>query len=182
MEKPGVALRQSIMLTLIILCMLFLFERFFHKPRSLKVAEVAQEIRAEQEKLQASQNLLSQLAARKPSAIDSKASQDLLEKYVKSNDRFSKVVSSIASENEANPYQLNRISAEKQTQIAGYSQTLYNVELEATFISVGKFLERLEDSPLLTEVDSIEITRLNSEMKRCKTKIRLFSYVAKGGM
>jgi hypothetical protein len=73
------------------------------------------------------------------------------------------------------------MSTASQTFSGGFTQVAYDIELESNFLAVGRFLQRLEDSPLLTELHSIEIERAPSEMKRVRTNIKLYSYALTGG-
>ena len=43
----------------------------------------------------------------------------------------------------------------------------------------GKLLEQLEDAPVLTEVQSVEILRITDELKRCIAKIKLHGYFSR---
>jgi hypothetical protein len=113
-----------------------------------------------------------------PASLELKTSNELLDKYMKSNDRFSNVISTVISNSNNLSFVVNKIATESQAQLMGYAQTLYSIQASASFISIGKFLESLEDSPLLTEVQSIDIERTGNELKMCKANIKLFSYVS----
>ena len=125
-------------------------------------------------------NKLAALSTRVPASEELKATHQLLDKYLKSNDRFSSVVTNLVASSKEESFLLTKVVSENQTKMSGYTQTLYHLEAETSFISIGKFLERLEESPLLTEVQSIDIVRLEDEMERCKASIKLFSYVVGG--
>lgn len=171
--------RECILLSLVCLGLTGAYVHYWRSPKAARIKETERAILVTEAEIVSNTNLLSQLSARQPVSVESKASQDLLEKYQKSNSRLANVITSIATDNPKYPFLLSRISTESQGAADGFSQILYNIELEATFVSIGKFLERLEDSPLLTEVNSIEIARVDSEMKRCHTKIKLLSYSLK---
>jgi Tfp pilus assembly protein PilO len=143
--------------------------------------DLKNEVTSVQASVDKNQALLVALQSRAPASADLRTSNDLLEKYLKNNDRFSNVVAGIVSNSNHSTFNVTKISAESQAQLYGYSQILYSIEADASFISIGKFLESLEDSSLLTEVSSIEIGRTGSELRLLKTKIKLFSYVSKSG-
>ena len=102
-----------------------------------------------------------------------------MDQYVLFNDRFSSVISSIVNSSKSKAFTLTKLSLEDQSTENGYKKMLYSLDAEASFIEIGKFLEKLEDAPLLTEVSSVEINRIDNEMKRCQAHIKLFSYVRK---
>jgi hypothetical protein len=89
-------------------------------------------------------------------------------------------VMGIVSGSQQGAFSISKILAEKSKKTGAYTQTLYELETESSFLAIGKFLESLEDSPLLTEVESVEISRIEQEMKRCTAKIRLYGYVGEG--
>ncbi|NDC76530.1 MAG: hypothetical protein EBZ67_01400 [Chitinophagia bacterium] len=74
---------------------------------------------------------------------------------------------------------IRNLSVGREEKFADYSKVLFNLEIEAPFMSVGHFLEKLEKSDLLTEVVNIDISRVEREMKRCTIKLSLYSYVAR---
>lgn len=171
--------RECILLSVICLAITGVYVHYWQRPHVAKLQQLKTVIETTEAEIVSNTNLLSQLATRMPVSVESKASQDLLEKYRKSNSQLANVITSISTDNPKYPFLLSRISTESQNATDGFTKILYNIELEATFVSIGKFLERLEDSPLLTEVGSIEIARVSSEMKRCHTKIKLLSYSLK---
>ena len=153
------------------------FQQVVMADKMKEVAALQVSIRLVKEKLNLDQLAYLELQKRAPASVETGIAGQLLDQYLKFNGHFSSVVSGIVSSSNGNSFALTKILAENQIKTVGYTQTLYSVEADASFISIGKFLEKMEDSPLLTEVDSIDITRIESEMKRCKAKIKLFSYV-----
>jgi hypothetical protein len=87
----------------------------------------------------------------------------------------------IFSGSKENDFTVQKITSMQSTKFGGYTQTLYALEADSSFIAIGKFLENLEDSPLLTEIESIDIARIENEMKQCKASIRLYGYVGGAG-
>ena len=53
-------------------------------------------------------------------------------------------------------------------------------KLSSSFISLGKFLEALNDSQLLVEVKSMKLTRIDNDLKRCKAQIEVLGYYKRG--
>ena len=165
------------MCSVFVLGLFYVYQHYWQSPKSADLVILNGKIAESQARVQENQALLAKLTARSPASEEVKTSHHLLDQYLKSNNHFSNVVTSIVESSKNDAFLLTKISSDKQAPVSGYVQTLYHVEVEASFIAIGKFLERLEDSSLLTEVDSIDITRLGTEMKRCKANINLFSYV-----
>ena len=169
--------RTSIVVCVIAVVLTLCFQQFWVNPKSGELGEIEQKISDLHKKMNADQLAYSELSKRAPASVESASATQLLDQYLKFNGHFSSVVNGIVTSSKGTSFSLSKISSESQVQTIGYTQTLYSVEAEAPFIAIGKFLEKMEDSPLLTEVDSIEISRIGNEMKRCKAKIKLFSYV-----
>ena len=176
--------RESLMISIAILALGFGFEKFWVKPNAKRLEELNEKTEAAKKKIDDTQSLIVKVKNRAPASIpvsdEEHSTKSMLERYMGSNDRFSKVVMGIVSGSKEGAFTVSKISAERTLKVGSYTQTLYEVDAESSFLSIGKFLETLEDSPLLTEVDSIEITRIEQEMKRCTAKIKLFGYVGEG--
>jgi hypothetical protein len=176
--------RESLLLSLGIIALGFGFESFWVKPNAKKLQELNEKTEAARKKIEDTQALIIKVKNRAPASVPVKdedhTTKSMLERYMGSNDRFSKVVMGIVTGSKEGAFSVSKISAERSVKIGSYTQTLYELDAESSFLSIGKFLETLEDSPLLTEVDSIEISRIEQEMKRCSAKIRLFGYVGEG--
>jgi hypothetical protein len=173
LKKSEVAL-----LSLFAFASVYLFETYYLKPRKVALEALKVEESNLQMKIDQNQILLTTLKNKVPASIELKTSNELLDKYMKSNDRFSNVLTSIISNSNQIAFTVNRIATESQAQLMGYAQTLYSIQASASFIAIGKFLESLEDSPLLTEVQSIDIERTGNELRMCKANIKLFNYVS----
>ena len=169
---------ETILLSLFALASFYLFQTYYMKPKKEVLNGMKSEVSALQIKNDQNHVLLSTLQNRVPASLELKTSNELLDKYMKSNDRFSNVISTVISNSNNLSFVVNKIATESQAQLMGYAQTLYSIQASASFISIGKFLESLEDSPILTEVQSIDIERTGNELKMCKANIKLFSYVS----
>ncbi|NDG84649.1 MAG: hypothetical protein EBX52_06375 [Proteobacteria bacterium] len=177
-------IRESILLSIGVVVLGVGFQKLWVAPNSQRLDELAQRTEAAKKKIEDTQALIVKVRNRAPASIpvktDDHTTKSLLEKYVGSNDRFSKVIMGVVSGSKEGSFSISKIAAEKSVKVGIYTQTTYEIEAESSFLSIGKFLETLEDSPLLTEVDSIEISRIEEEMRKCTAKIRLFGYVGEG--
>jgi hypothetical protein len=161
---------------LIILCLFVVFNMFWkNSPMNTGLKNVQSRIEASKKKLAEDQALFDKLS-KISSPTDSANSADL-DQYVLLNDRFSSVISGIVRNSKTKSFALTKLVMEDESLESGYKKVLYSLDAEASFIEIGKFLEKLEDASLLTEVSSVEINRIDEEMKRCLAHIRLYSYV-----
>ena len=180
MKFPGklkMKLSESILISLFSLMSMFAFDRFWQKPHSKELKELQTKVVDAKKKIDETQKLLDGLKNRAPATEDHHTTSSLFDRYLTSNDRFSSVIMGIFSGSKENDFSVQRISALQSTRFEGYTQTLYSLDAESNFIAIGKFLENLEDSPLLTEIESIDISRIENELKQCRASIRLYGYV-----
>jgi hypothetical protein len=173
-------LSESILLSLVIVGGGVLFQRFWVLPNSQRLVELQEKAKATQAKIDELKTQLGTIKVKAPATEEVKTAQSLLDRYISTNDRFSSVIMGIFSGSKEREFNISKIIAEKSEKVGVYTQTLYQIDAESSFIAIGKFLEGLEDSALLTEVDSINITKIEEEMKRCRASIRLFGYVGGG--
>ncbi len=178
-------LRETLLLSLGILAVGFGFQRFWVVPKTKSLDELGKQVDSARKQLDETRAMIAKVGSRAPASTtpvvaDDHVARGLLDRYLESNDRFSKVVMGIVSGSKEGSFTISKILAEKSQKMGAYTQTLYELETESSFLSIGKFLESLEDSPLLTEVESVEISRIEQEMKRCTAKIRLYGYVGEG--
>ena len=182
MKFPGklkMKMSESILISLFSVMSMFAFDRFWQKPHSKELKELQAKVVDAKRKIDDTQKLLDGLKNRAPAAAtaDHHTASSLFDRYLTSNERFSNVIMGIFSGSKENEFSVQRISALQSTRFEGYTQTLYSLDAESNFIAIGKFLENLEDSPLLTEIESIDISRIDNELKQCRASIRLYGYV-----
>jgi len=174
--KVRLKTNEIVLMSLIVVTFFALFH-FFWKS-STKVITL-NNLRAKSEISKAAllenKNQIEKLSKRDPASEGLNA--DYMDKYLSFNDKFSSVITGIVNSSKGRGFSLTKLSLEDQSIENGYKKILYSIDAEATFIDIGKFLEKLEDAPLLTEVTSIEINRIDVEMKRCQAQIKLYSYV-----
>ena len=177
--------RDSVLVSLMLAGIFFAFQKYWVKPNTVRLVELHEKTESARKQIEENRALLANVKTRAPASvsppsIEEKTAKGMLERYMNSNDRFSRVIMGIVSGSKEGAFSLSKIAAEKSTKVGSYTQTLYHLETESSFISIGKFLETLENSPLLTEVESIEISRIEQEMKQCKASIRIYGYVGEG--
>lgn len=167
---------EIVMLSVTILCLFFLFYVTWEKigPAGAMI-DLEQRSAVAKRKLADNKALFEKLNNRAPASVG--FSSEYMDRYVLNNDRFSGAINGIVTSSKAKDFVLKKIQLEEQSVENGYKKLLYILQADATFIEVGKFLEKIEEAPLLTEVNSVEITRDENEMRRCHAEIKLYSYV-----
>jgi hypothetical protein len=106
-------------------------------------------------------------------------SGEMISKIEESNDYFSTFISKLAHQDGVGSFRILRLATETPVQSPEYTRTGITLTVESSFPAVGKFLESLENSPTLAEIDSMEIARIDGDLKKCSAKIKLSNYVVK---
>jgi hypothetical protein len=171
---------ESLLVSLFAVMSMVAFDRFWQKPHSKELKELQAKVTETRKKVDETRKVLEGLKNRAPASADHSTTLSLLDRYLTSNDRFSSVIHGIFSGSNGKEFSVQKITALQSNRFEGYTQTLYALEAESNFIAIGKFLENLEDSPLLTEIESIDIARIEDELKQCRANIRLYGYVGGG--
>lgn len=90
--------------------------------------------------------------------------------------KVSSFIRELASQESESRFRINRLGTEETQAVKDYSRTPVTLDVEATFPAIGRFLEALEDAPFLAEVDSLEVYRVENDLRLCAAKIRIYSY------
>jgi hypothetical protein len=179
--KVKLKLSESLLISAFSLVLMFAFDRYWQKPHSKELQDIQSKVATTRKNIEETRKVLDGLKNRTPASQDNHTTQTLFDRYLTSNERFSSVIMGIFSGSKENDFTVQKITSMQSTKFGGYTQTLYALEADSSFIAIGKFLENLEDSPLLTEIESIDIARIENEMKQCKASIRLYGYVGGAG-
>ena len=157
---------------------LLYYQGFYSKNRAI-LDGLSRSITSEKTALAQNKARYAELASRNPAALTGVGSHESLDKYDRSNRSLANVVDTLAKGDGKSPFAVNKIVTEKQESLDGYTKTLFSLDVDASFLAIGGFLEGLDHSLLLAEVRSVDISRISSELKRCSAKIELESYVVK---
>ncbi len=71
---------------------------------------------------------------------------------------------------------VRRIASKKQELSADFEKTTLQMKIDTPFNSLGKLLEEIEASKLLTRVEKIRIMRIENELRLCRARMMLNAY------
>ncbi|MBU6376548.1 MAG: hypothetical protein KGQ59_11170 [Bdellovibrionales bacterium] len=166
--------------TLALLCSISLsicFAKLWYKPRAQILLKDKVSIEELHQKISSDQLILVELQKMENNG-ESLPNQDPRMTLIReANSSFANIIKTLSGTDDPDLFSIKNISVEKEEPFLDYNKVLFLVELEAPFLHVGRFLEKLEKSDLLTEVLEIEANRIDPELKRCTVRLRLFSYV-----
>jgi hypothetical protein len=87
---------------------------------------------------------------------------------------FMKVIGEVDAQRE--DLVVRKVASEKQELIQDYEKTTLQLEIDTPFNSLGRLLEEIERSKLLTRVEKIQIMRIENELRLCRARVFLNAY------
>lgn len=159
----------------------FMLNKHILNPKRDALSEIHKKIVSITGEVERDRKAMAELTKRKPASVETGTdSSEVMKNLDGKNQQFSNIISSLAKGDGQSPFLLSRISVDKATDSKSYLKTSFSVDVEASFMAIGRFLEGLEESTLLMEVDSVSITRMSNELKKCTAKVKFSSYTGKG--
>lgn len=171
--------REKILVSTVIVFLLFAHFKYIHSSLSAKNNKIVEQKNAVQAQINSNSQNLAQLMSRNPASISRTSESGHYKKYLNANDNFSNIVKQLIEHDQKSKFYVRKMGVAEQNEYKGYTKTLFNLEVEGSFFSIGDFLQSLESSALLTEVKEIKIDRISDDLRKCSAKIDLYSYVAR---
>lgn len=129
---------------------------------------------SEQEaELARSQSMLAEVSAKKPESLRNSP----LWAFRKENSGLGNLMRKVSSESEAKrDFSVRKITAASAEKLPEYDKTKFEIEVEGPFHAIGNFLEELESSHFLTRVESVQVFRIEDELRLCRARILVNSF------
>jgi hypothetical protein len=162
-----------------LLSILYLYSTYWHGPRDRELAAIRTQVSEAKVKLDSDLALLESLSRTGSPAPNEEPADLRLDQVRGLNSKFANLLNEVSSNEGSDPFKIIRIATGPREAFAEYLKVLFKLEFQAPFHSVGRFLERLEKSDLLTEVVSVDISRADPELKRCTVRLELYSYASR---
>ncbi len=89
---------------------------------------------------------------------------------------FSDYIQSIGYQSLNEDIIINKVSTEKSTKDKFFKKVYFNIQIESSFLNIGKFIEKLDSSRHLTRIESIDIQRMSSDLQICNVEIKVIAY------
>lgn len=175
--------REILLVAAGIASILYGYSRFWHGPNSRQMTELVQTNSDRRLRLQGDLATVERLEteARTQTASDGAvgAGDSKLDQVREVNSNFANIVRELSGVGASERFTIRSLTLSKEEKLADYTRVLFTLEIEAPFLAVGGFLERLEKSDLLTEVVDIDVSRIEKELKRCTIRLSIYSYAAR---
>jgi hypothetical protein len=178
-ESQPASLREILLVAGTMGALAFAYLQFWHLPRNREIAALQKQVIEAKKKLENDLSAADALSKKANADPVEQAADAQMDRVREMNSNFANIVRELSGGDTPDLFTIKSLNLAKEEKMADYSKVLFNLELEAPFLSVGQFLERLEKSDLLTEVVSVDISRVQPEMKRCTIRLSLYSYAAR---
>ena len=99
--------------------------------------------------------------------------------YRTENNHFASFTRKLVTKDEFPDLQILRIATEGIEKEDGFSKVRYSLFVKASYLAIGALIEKLENSPLMVDMRSIDIARDGSDLQLVIGKIELFHYVTR---
>ena len=175
--KGRLSVREMAITSCVLILGTLVYFAAFYGPKSKVVAQQREEVKKLAAELALHQSQIARLA---PVRTDAKGPTVPLQKYLAMNERFSDLITRLNGDGKV--YRVNRLAMEKQEIKASFSKNTFNLEIETSFLKLGQFIEALEKSDFLLEINSVDVLRVDRELRKCTARIQLNSYVARKGL
>lgn len=178
MKMRALNQREKILAAMVGVCLFVGFIKFFIVDRLKLIQETESQIVQEQQSLEANRAIYESLATRKLASVSSNVSNIDIKGYTEGNSRLGNILGSITDmEQDQRLFKITKLSSDKKEEGKGYERILFSLEIETSFLGLGTFLEKLENSKYLSRVESVSVNRLGTDLKKCSATVRFYTYV-----
>ncbi len=166
-------LRERILLVAILIVVALIGFRFTVVDEFLQISEIRKNTEAVEAEIARSRSMLSDLASRKPASFTSSP----LFAYKQENSGLGNLILRVSNSAESSrDFVVRRIALEKNESLPEFEKNSFQLEVEGPFHSIGNFLQDLEESRFLTRVESVQVFRIEKELRLCRARILVSSF------
>lgn len=173
-------LRERIMSVTILVVVPIAYYSVVYKHQTEKETTLSKSVLEEETKLQAKVTTLADLQVKAEAARKTLDSNEDIKRYLDANKYMSNLLRKLGADQEDHGLNLKNISIEDHKKENNFYKSSMKVEVEASFVALGNFLGKLSDSETLIDVKSVELNRIDTDLKRCTATIVLHGYYNEG--
>lgn len=173
-------MRERIMTAAVLVAVPCAYFSMVSQKQSNEILTTQAAVATTQQALQTSQATLVELELKAAVAQKSLNANDEVKRYLESNKYMSNLLRKLGADEEDNGLFLKDITIENNNKENNFYRSAMKVQVESTFVALGNFLGKLSDSETLIDVKSVELNRIDSDLKRCTATIQLQGYFNEG--
>lgn len=165
--------RERALLVMIVASLAIVAAKFFVADELLAALEARRSALAIEAEVERSRNMLTDLSTRRPASFTASP----LYAYRKENSGLGNLIRKVSAGAEVGrDFTVRKISLEKAESLPEFEKNRFELEVEGPFHSIGNFLQELESSRFLTRVESVQVFRIEKELRLCRARILVSSF------
>lgn len=165
--------RERSLLTLIVVAVALLAGKFLVADELLLALETNGKAASVEMEIERSRNMLTDLSNRKPASITTSP----LYVYRQQNSGLGNLMRKVSAGAEVSrDFTVRKITLDKSESLPEFEKNRFALEVEGPFHAIGNFLEELEGSRFLTKVESVQVFRIEKELRLCRARIMVSSF------
>ena len=168
--------RERALILVSFLLVSFAFNKYWYSKKSIETKEMIAKLTNLINQVSMQQKNLLQIQKSKKNISLKSSLKSQLEKHLSSSRYFSNLIAELSFEKNPEKFKIQKIQVEKSTKFDGYTKNKIKLEIQSSFIGLGEFLEELENSKYLVEVNSIKLTKLDDDLLKCTSIVKVNSY------
>lgn len=172
--------RERILCALMTLSLVIGFYRIGIKTQANKISGLHAQMATAQEAIKRKNEIISDLHKESVATLNARGSDQVYLNYLQQNQYLSNLLDNLGANTPEHQIQLKSIDVQSHDKANGMNRSRFKLQIESSFVSLGQFLEKLAEKPLLLEVKSVELDRIDGDLKRCQATIEVDGYY-KGG-
>jgi hypothetical protein len=154
------------------------FVRFVCNPQYEAFKASFDKVEKMQTKIEHNNTLISEFEKRSIASLQTGPENSPMNEYVLSSQHLAQIIDHLITDDK---HLITRmIRADKSKQEKDHTDISFKVELVGSFMSIGAFIERLENSRILAQVSSVDVMRVGSDLDKCIAKIDIDARLFRG--
>lgn len=178
MKSFSMAPRERILVGLTIVGLCVLTYTMGYQKQLKEAASLQSQLATQIMDVEKKQNSLKDLEEQNEALNRILSSKSQFRKYIETSKYMAELLRQLGARDTYKDSNLNlrSINIKETAKISNFSRSTFQLEIESSFIELGRYLASLEASDLLVEVQSVKLFRIDNELKRCIANIEVHGY------
>lgn len=165
--------RERILFTAIMASIIFSFFRFYYAKKRAVIKQNEKNIARMLNENKLNQKVLISLSENVTVIDDGKS---IKKNYILKEGLIHQFVDALTEKTKKFGLTLKKLEFRDKIEYKGIKQHLFVLNVDSSFINIGKFLEDLNQLDYLFRVLSVEVHRFEKELKKCDAQILIYGY------
>lgn len=172
----NLSMRERLLSGAVILSLMVAFYKFWFSKQVVEIDRLKSEAITIEKSMQIEKRVLQDLHAASVRAIQNKKQDQRYIKYLEASRYLSTLIEKLGAEPDTKGIELLKMNVADRKTVNEFQKNTFQIEIESSFVALGKFLGTIDASKLLLEVKSVRLSRIDQELKRCKAVVEVDGY------